>query len=893
MLRKQRQLGVIGFIFIWLPPAIFAFPLPNDYFLNVNSPKYVNQSLDRELATLSRPDLSSTLMNVRGLSHRDIFHKLLFASHWRMPLIVEPGLAGYFERGYSFYVPTDDSVRLRSLLEALKVIQIEQAWDITQGDSRVIIAVIDDAIDIDHPDLVNNLLPGWDFVGGDNDPSPSNDSSCGSEAHGTSVAGVIGASGNNHQGIAGVSYNSRILPLRIGCTYDARYERDAVEYAIRQGAQIINASYGGVIFSPFQDEIINMLEGNDVLMVVSAGNYHANNDRVAVYPASLDSPNIIAVAASDAAGALAHWSNYGVTSVDIAAPGVNLTTTRFDPSALKLYGSFTGTSAAAPVVSGIAALLLAKDYFDGQRDSSARDLKAALLASTETASPRMAGKLVSDGVVNARLALEKIEESQPFIVIKGYQVDDSILGNGNSVIEPNEQFHLALTLRNVWQQASNISVRLQTDSSGVDIVEPLANYGNLLPDEEKTQKFLMQASVITGYHEFKFVLEIVATGDTSSTATRHFSLHTGILDHINPVSGVIQQDLYDEQHLYHTMISAGAKKVVYELTYAANVDGRRMGLLASSQNRPVISFLPQVMGGWQYSGVLSRSGYGVERIELTDLPHAGLTAYALVFNAPEDDVGAFYQLNKAYTIRSCVFDEIDEMKIPSVSAGEDIKVKAKAKVTLKGNVQPFDEQHPIVNMWWELANSGVTPLLLRGMRSDTVTFTAPLTGELTFILRASDLRCNHAQDRVTVMIMDDDDRVDGLRLLPSNVGVRLGGRVSVNVSALVNSMNIADLTAKELPEEANFNASTGLLTWSNSRPAGAHLIKFNVEDPANSEQTLSALFTINVVDPSAKSNISSGGCSIGHQHGFDPVLFLIVCLSFLSFFRSNQVSGFR
>jgi len=889
MLQQQRQLEAIGFIFIWLPLAAFAFPSPNDYFLSANSSVYASQLSGHWLPIPFLSSLSSVSIHIRGFPQGDISNKVLPAIYWRMPLFVGSEDGRYLGGRHSFYVPTDDSVRLGSLLETLKVIQIEQAWDITRGDPRVIIAVIDDAIDIDHPDLMGNLLPGWDFVAGDNDPSPSNDSSCGSEPHGTSVAGVIAATGNNHQGIAGVSHHSRIIPLRIGCTYQARYERDAVEYAIRHGAQIINASYGGVTFSPFQHEIINMLEENDVLMVVSAGNYHANNDRAPVYPASLGSPNVIAVAASDAAGVLAHWSNYGMSSVDIAAPGVNLTTTRFDRSALKNYGSFTGTSAAAPVVSGIAALLLAKDYFDGQRDISARDLKAALFASAEMVSPTMGGRLATEGVVNARRALEKLEESQPFIVIKGYQVDDTTLGNNNSVIGANERFHLVLTLENVWQQASNVSVGLRSDSPGIDIIEPSANYGNLLPYEEKSQSLLMQAGAITGYHEFKFELEIAATADTSVITTRHFSLYTGILEPRSSVSGVIQQDPYDEQHLYHTIVPADAKKVVYELSYEKNADSRQMGLLVSSQDRPVMSFLPQAMGGWQYSGSLGRSGYGVERIELTDFPQADLTTYALIFNAPDDDSGASYQLNKAYTIRSCVFDEIDEMNIPFVNAGEDIKVKAKTKVTLKGYVQPFDEQHPIINMWWELAGSGVKPLLLRGMRSDTITFTAPLTGELTFVLRASDARCHHAQDRVTVTVVDDDDRVDGLRLLPSGVDVQVGGRVSVNVSALVNAINISDLSVKEVPDGVNFDASTGWLNWSNSRPAGTHLIKFYAEDPANPGQTLSALFTINVVDMSPRSNISSGGCSIGYQHEFDPVLLLVVCLSLLSFFRSSQV----
>ncbi len=214
-----------------------------------------------------------------------------------------------------------------------------EAWDITTGSSDVVIAVIDSGVDYNHPDLSANIwtnpgeiagngidddgngyvddVRGWDFVDDDNDPIDSND-------HGTHVAGTIAAVGDDSTGVTGVSWAAKIMVLRFldafgsGTTANAI---SAIEYANAKGAHVINNSMGGAGFSQAEKDAI---DASSALVVCAAGNEDADNDSTPSYPASYTSTNIIAVAATDQDDDLASFSNYGATSVDVAAPGTNI-----------------------------------------------------------------------------------------------------------------------------------------------------------------------------------------------------------------------------------------------------------------------------------------------------------------------------------------------------------------------------------------------------------------------------------------------------------------------------------------------------------------------------------------------------------------------------------------
>jgi len=202
-------------------------------------------------------------------------------------------------------------------------IDAPEAWDTTQGDAAVIVAVLDTGVDYNHPDLSDNVLSGYDFVDDDNDPIDP-------EGHGSHVAGIIAARGNNSTGISGICWNISILPLRVadaaGYSDSARFAQ-ALDYAVANGAQIVNYSYGGSGYNQVAYDAISVANGSGVLVFAPAGNEETNNDTTPTYPASYDLPNIISVAASNQNDRLASWSNYGASSVDVAAPGVNILST--------------------------------------------------------------------------------------------------------------------------------------------------------------------------------------------------------------------------------------------------------------------------------------------------------------------------------------------------------------------------------------------------------------------------------------------------------------------------------------------------------------------------------------------------------------------------------------
>ncbi len=222
-------------------------------------------------------------------------------------------------------------------------IDTPEAWDLTTGSSNVVIAVIDTGVALNHPDLSGNIWTntgefnctdgvdddnngyiddchGWDFIGDDNDPTDYN-------GHGTHVAGTIAAVGNNSLGITGVMWQAKIMPLRflgvsgIGTTANAI---SAILYANANGAHVINNSWGG---GGYSQALKDAIDASNAVVVCAAGNSGVDTDTSPHYPSSYTSSNIIAVAATDHNDALANFSNYGATSVDVAAPGVNIYST--------------------------------------------------------------------------------------------------------------------------------------------------------------------------------------------------------------------------------------------------------------------------------------------------------------------------------------------------------------------------------------------------------------------------------------------------------------------------------------------------------------------------------------------------------------------------------------
>lgn len=320
-------------------------------------------------------------------------------------------------------------------------IDAEPAWDITTGNAAVVVAVLDLGVDYNHEDLSANMWrnpgeTGQDSNGANKATNNIDDDANGyvddvygidtrnhdsnpldDNGHGTHVAGTIGAVGNNGVGVTGVNWSVRIMALK---THDAAGNGtsasviEGFQYAamMRQrgiNVRITNSSWGGAPEAPSFDQAlkdaIDLAGSADILNVCAAGNGNSNNDSNPFYPASYNSESILSVAASDQADDRAIFSNYGMTSVDLAAPGVGILSTRPNNA----YGYLSGTSMAAPHASGVAALLVAKNSLLNRTT-----LKQYLMNGTEPLPASwQTTPVATNGRVNAIRALQAIPTTNP------------------------------------------------------------------------------------------------------------------------------------------------------------------------------------------------------------------------------------------------------------------------------------------------------------------------------------------------------------------------------------------------------------------------------------------------------------------------------------------------
>jgi thermitase len=242
------------------------------------------------------------------------------------------------------FVPADTT--LTGTEWHLAKIQAPQAWTVTAGRTNTIVAVLDSGIDAAHPDLANRVLPGFNFVSGDTDTADD-------FGHGTAVAGVVVAAGNNNLGILGVSRGCLVMPVKVvDATGYAYYSAVAqgIHYAVDNGARVINISIAGNDASLTLQEAVDYAGTNNVLVVAAAGN---NGNNLPQYPAACS--GVLAVSATETNDTLAPFSSFG-SFIALAAPGDNIWTTQ--ASASNPYGAWRGTSFSSPIVAGTAALAL-------------------------------------------------------------------------------------------------------------------------------------------------------------------------------------------------------------------------------------------------------------------------------------------------------------------------------------------------------------------------------------------------------------------------------------------------------------------------------------------------------------------------------------------------------
>lgn len=226
----------------------------------------------------------------------------------------------------------------------LSAIQAEAGWDITKGDEHIIIAVIDTGVDLDHPDLRRRITNGYNVLLNNNFPDDDN-------GHGTHVAGIIASETNNHEGVAGITWYNKIMPIKAmgaeghGTTFDIA---KGIFWAVDHGADVINMSLGNYQHSSLLKGAIDYAYSKNVVLIAAAGN---ENTMQPSYPAAFS--KVLSVAAVSYTGQRAPFSNYG-DYIDVAAPGVQIPSAYFNQQ----YAALSGTSMASPHVAGLAGLLL-------------------------------------------------------------------------------------------------------------------------------------------------------------------------------------------------------------------------------------------------------------------------------------------------------------------------------------------------------------------------------------------------------------------------------------------------------------------------------------------------------------------------------------------------------
>jgi type VII secretion-associated serine protease mycosin len=225
----------------------------------------------------------------------------------------------------------------------LPVIDTEEGWTLSRGKKSVTIAVIDSGVDLNHPDLVHRLQTGYNVLAENNIPEDDN-------GHGTHVAGIIASEPNNHEGVAGITWFNRVMPIKAlnadgyGTSFDVA---KGIRWAVDHGAKVINLSLGNYQPSTVLEEAIRYAYSHDVVLVAASGNDSTSQPS---FPAAY--PEVISVGAVNPDLSFATYSNYG-NYLDVVAPGTNIAST----FSQHRYAALSGTSMAAPHVTALAGLI--------------------------------------------------------------------------------------------------------------------------------------------------------------------------------------------------------------------------------------------------------------------------------------------------------------------------------------------------------------------------------------------------------------------------------------------------------------------------------------------------------------------------------------------------------
>lgn len=330
------------------------------------------------------------------------------------------------------------------------------AWDSAQGNG-IVIAILDSGVDLTHPDLQQQLVPGWNFFDNNDDVSDV-------AGHGTTVAGVAGAAANNSTGVASMSFGARIMPMRITDAAGSGYSSliaSALVTAADNGAKVANISFLGVSYSSTVDSAAQYMRSKGGVVVTSSGN-------TGVLRSDPPRSSLTVVAATDSSDAKASFSSWG-DYVDIAAPGVSISTTTRGGG----YGSASGTSASAPVVAGVYALMMS-----AKPGLSPATLDSIVFSTAQDLGSAGWDQQFGNGRVNAQAAVSK-----------------ALQASGGDSVPPS----VAITSPTGGSAMGLVPVDVNaTDDIGVTRVELYANNALVASDTTSPYGFSLDSSKYTG-----------------------------------------------------------------------------------------------------------------------------------------------------------------------------------------------------------------------------------------------------------------------------------------------------------------------------------------------------------------------------------------------------------
>lgn len=386
------------------------------------------------------------------------------------------------------FTPNDPSLGSQYYINR---IQAPAGWDIQQGDTNVVIGIVDSGTDWDHPDLAANIkinyadpingtdddgdgyidnYRGWDLAGadynlvvGDNNPMIMG----ANNNHGSHVSGDASAVTNNGVGVSGTAFKCKILAVKCAADNDTRgtggtgyiitgYE--GIKYAADHGCAVINCSWGGSGGAQFEQDIITYATVNkNSLVVCAAGN---NSSSAAFYPAGYK--YVLSVASTTSTDARSSFSNFGNT-IDVCAPGSGIYSTIYNNS----YTTFDGTSMASPITAGVCAIV--KSQFPSYTAMQTGEKVRVTCDNIDAQNPSYIGKL-GKGRINMQKALTV---NSPAVRLNSYVVTD---GN-NNVPQPNDTINVIGTFKNYLDATTGLSAVITTTSAAVTILNGSSNLG--------------------------------------------------------------------------------------------------------------------------------------------------------------------------------------------------------------------------------------------------------------------------------------------------------------------------------------------------------------------------------------------------------------------------------